>query len=147
MPQPSDRHQRCSPALEAIAAEYRDATDDGVAHMTPPHCPDPSRAQSTRSGTTEWKTYRASSTRELATRLTPEPEPGINRDIRCSLADALSAEGWRIAAAKRLHGPSREFVKLVHLGTNEPVLITKTTWFARTYSNYCTIARHGIFPR
>jgi predicted nucleic acid-binding protein len=67
---------------------------------------------------------------ELARRLTSESEPGstaIFGALRTQLADALSAEGWGLAAAKRLHGPSREFVKLVHLGSKEPVLITKPT--------------------
>jgi hypothetical protein len=67
---------------------------------------------------------------ELARRLTSEPEPApsaIFAALRTRLADALTAEGWGLAAAKRLHGPSREFVKLVHLGSNEPVLITKPT--------------------
>lgn len=67
---------------------------------------------------------------ELARRLTSEPEPrsrAIFNALRTQLADALMAGGWGLAAAKRLHGPSREFVKLVHLGTNEPVLITKPT--------------------
>jgi hypothetical protein len=67
---------------------------------------------------------------ELARRLTSESEPrstALFDALRSHLADALRAEGWGLAAAKRLHGHSREFVKLVHFGSNEPVRITKPT--------------------